>query len=530
MNYSEIEVWPLLAGLGLFLFGMYMLEEALKALSGRAFKKFLSKHTGNAVKAVLSGALVTAVLQSSSMVSLLVMSFTGAGIIGLKNGIGMVFGANIGTTITGWLISLLGFKVDIKELILPFIAVGGLGISFLKTEKLAQFSKFLMGFSLMFLGLDFMKSGFTAFAQHFDFGFMDHLMFGWFVVAGVVLTAAIQSSSAAMMIFLSSLAAGIITLQQGMFLAIGADLGTTITAVLGTINGNAIKKKVGWSQVYINIITAIVALSLINVFRHLLVDILGIHDPLIALVSFHTLFNTTAIVVMLPFISLFTKAIDRLIGNKRESMATLVARVNPKESHAAIEALKKEAITFARNGIAVNKAFYGISNGKNSHTVASYFDLKKYEADITKFYLKLMQNDLNEKEVAITDKLIRAIRDTTLSVKDTKDIRHNLAELEQSANDHLYAFSKEIMERQRRYYNEVELVLNNIELTTSDDINNLEAIIRESHVSVSESIIRLDKLVADTDIALPGLLNMVREINNSDEYLLKAVAHLVASV
>lgn len=528
MNYTDIEVWPLLAGLGLFLFGMYMLEEALKAMAGRSFKKFLSKHTGNPVKAVLSGALITGVLQSSSMVSLLVMSFTGAGILGLKNGIGMIFGANIGTTITGWLVSLLGFKFDIKNLIMPFIAIGGLGISFLKTEKLAQFSKVLMGFSLMFLGLDFMKSGTASFAQHFDLSFMNSMQYGWFVVVGVLLTAAIQSSSAAMMIFLSSLAAGIITLHQGLFLVIGADLGTTITALLGTIKGNAIKKKVGWSQVYVNVLTAIIALSLMNVFVYIITDVIGVKDQLFTLVAFHTLFNITAIIVLLPFLGLFTKIIDRLIGNKKENHARHITVVNPQEAHAAIEALKKEAVFFLYNGIAVNKAFYNINNTNNNHSAASYFDLKKYEAEITAFYLLLMQNNLNEKEVAVTDKLIRAIRDTTLSVKDTKDIKHNLAELEQSENDHLYAFSKEIAVRQQHFYTEVEQVLNNITLATTDDIANIESIIRESHVSVSESIIHINKLIGNTDIALPGLLNMVREINNSDEYMLKALAHLVS--
>ncbi len=515
MNYTDIEVWALLAGLGLFLFGMYMLEEALKAMAGRSFKKFLSKHTGNPVKAVLSGALITGILQSSSMVSL------------LKNGIGMIFGANIGTTITGWLISLLGFKLDIKNLILPFIAIGGLGISFLKTEKLAQFSKALMGFSLMFLGLDYMKSGFAAFAANIDFSFMHNMQYGWFVVAGVVLTAAIQSSSAAMMIFLSSLAAGIITVHEGLFLVIGADLGTTITAMLGTIGGNPIKKKVGWSQVYVNVLTAIIALSLMNVFVYIITDVVGITDELFMLVAFHTSFNITAIIVLLPFIGLFTKAIDKLIGNKKENHARLIAVVNPNETHAAIEALNKEVISFLHNGIAVNRVFYNIKHNGN-HSVASYFDLKSYEAEITKFYLQMMQQDLSEKEVAITDKLIRAIRDTTLSVKDTKDIKHNLAELEQSENDHIFTFFKEITDRQQRFYTEVEQVLQNITVATPDEISRLESIIRESHVSVSENIIALDKLVGDTDIALPGLLNMVREINNSDEYLLKAVSHIIS--
>lgn len=150
MEYQDIQIWEVLAGLGLFLFGMFMIEESLKNLVGRTFKKFLRKHTNNSVKAVLSGTLITGILQSSSMVALLVMSFAGAGIIGLKNSIGIILGANLGTTMTGWIVSWLGFKLDLGAVILPFIAIGGLGIIFLKSEKLSNLSKLLMGFSFIF--------------------------------------------------------------------------------------------------------------------------------------------------------------------------------------------------------------------------------------------------------------------------------------------------------------------------------------------------------------------------------------------
>jgi phosphate:Na+ symporter len=138
------------------------------------FQKFLRKHTKNRIKAVFAGTLVTAILQSSSMVSLLVMSFAGAGIIGLKNGIGMILGTNLGTTVTGWLVSLIGFKLDIGSFIMPFLAVGGLGIIFFKSEKLSQISKFLMGFSFMFLGLNYMKNGFHFLPNIWIFPILKH--------------------------------------------------------------------------------------------------------------------------------------------------------------------------------------------------------------------------------------------------------------------------------------------------------------------------------------------------------------------
>ena len=214
------------------------------------------------------------------MVALLVMSFAGAGIIGLKNGIGIILGANLGTTMTGWIVSWLGFKLDLGAIILPFIAIGGLGIIFLKSEKLSNLSKLLMGFSFIFLGLNYMKNGFAEFAEHIDFSFITDKHPLLFVAFGILLSASIQSSSAAMMIFLSSLAAGVITLNQGFYLVIGSDLGTTITAIIGTINANSIKKKVGWSQVFFNVFNTILALSFIKGYSYVIKDVFTIREDL----------------------------------------------------------------------------------------------------------------------------------------------------------------------------------------------------------------------------------------------------------
>src|SRR5574343_822265 len=215
MNPSEIKIWYLLAGLGLFLFGMSILEEALSNLVGRTFKLFLRKYTKRPYQAVLAGTAATSVLQSSAMVILLVMSLAGAGVIGLESGIGMIMGANLGTTATGWIVSLIGFQFKITSFVFPLIAVGGIGSVFVKKEKWKQAFHFILGFSFMFLGLDYMKGGFESFAATVALSFLQGKNPFLFVLTGAVLSAGIQSSSGAMMIFLSSLAAGVITLDQG---------------------------------------------------------------------------------------------------------------------------------------------------------------------------------------------------------------------------------------------------------------------------------------------------------------------------
>lgn len=366
MALKEINIWLLLAGLGLFLFGIFMMEESLKSIAGRSFKKFLRKQTGNSIKAILSGTVVTAALQSSSLVSLLVMSFAGAGIIGLQTGIGIILGANLGTTMTGWLVSLLGFKFNIEEFILPCLAIGGLGIIFLKSEKLSSISKILMGFSFMFLGLSYMKNGFMEFADKIDFSFLQGQPAVLFILFAFLLTAAIQSSSAAIMIFLSSLAAHVISFDQAVYLVIGADLGTTITAVIGTINGNSIRKKVGWSQFYFNLFNTLLTLLLLNYYMFFIKDVIAIKDPLIALVTFHSLFNLIGIIVMLPFLKLFTRFINRIVFYRETKQTKFLSLVNPKESHAAVEALEKEAMEFLNNTLETNNAFFNIYNDGKS--------------------------------------------------------------------------------------------------------------------------------------------------------------------
>ena len=125
---AEIDIWRLAAGLGLFLFGMHQLEESLKLLAGRSFKKFLREHTEHPVKGVLAGAVSTAALQSSSVVSLIVLAFVGTGVVSLASAIAIVFGSNLGTTATGWIVATVGFKLDIEALALPLVAIGGLGV------------------------------------------------------------------------------------------------------------------------------------------------------------------------------------------------------------------------------------------------------------------------------------------------------------------------------------------------------------------------------------------------------------------
>lgn len=526
MEFDNIKIWYLLAGLGLFLFGMTMLEEALKGLVGRSFKRFLRKSTKGPIQAVFSGTIVTAVLQSSSMVSLLVMSLAGAGIIGLESGIGMVMGANLGTTATGWLVSLIGFKLNITAFVYPFIALGGLGMVIVKNERFLLLFRFLIGFSFMFMGLDFMKSGFAEFADHFDLSILVGKPWIMFFLVGLVLSALIQSSSAAMMIYLSSLAAGIITLDQAYFLVIGSDIGTTITALIGTIGGNSIRKKVGWAQFGFNLFTGTVALIFVNVYDPYLLDFFNFQTTTTALVGFHSMFNLLGIIILAPFIRIFSRTIEKVFRITEEKRTIYISSVNPSEINASLESLTREADHFVRKAIDVSKQFFKPHNAVNQSSTGGYFGLKQYESEVADFYMKVMQEQMVNEEAHTLNHLVASFRNATLSVKDLKDVKHNLDQLSNSGSDHLYEFHGRLCENQNHFYEEVEKFIEHLPTVSVIDLEHLNTLHLEYFKTESEALHKAYTESHHRDIDIPTLLNMVREVNNSNEALLRSIQHL----
>lgn len=528
MNWDEIQIWELLAGLGLFLFGMYMLEESIKLLAGRSFKIFLRKHTTNRFKAVAAGALITAILQSSSMVVLLVMSFAGAGIIGLANGIGIVLGANLGTTATGWLVSGLGFKFDIKEFIFPFLAIGGLGLIFLKSERLANFSKLLMGFSFMFLGLSYMKDGFAVFAEQVDLNLLQGSPGIVFFFIAFVLTALIQSSSAAMMIFLTALSSGIITFEQSLFMVIGADLGTTVTAIIGTIGAGTIRKRVGWAQFYFNIINAALAFAMMPVLIYVIQHFIGLKDLLFSMVAFHSLMNLSSIILILPFLGIFTKALEKYISSSEPELTSFIQKANPNESSSATEALEKESVEFIKKAIQTNRYFFDLepllkSGGPNT----AYNLLQQYESRLVNFYNNLQQNRLQVDEVSRINNSILSIRYAAHAVKDVKDIRHNILDIKNSADEKFYKFYLKLRDDQKYFYEKNAEVLTTLNSTNQSVLRLILEAQGQIFDHETDQIYQMYDGNNEPEIAISSLLNLVREVNNSNRELVRAISNFV---
>lgn len=297
------------AGVAILLFGMVLLEEGFKVFTKGPLQNFLKNATNKLYKSITAGAFVTALLQSSSLVSVITISFISAGLITLSGGIGLIFGANIGSTATTWLVAGFGLKIKISALAMPMI-IFGLIFSFQKANTLKGIGNVLAGLGFFFLGIFFMKEGFDVFSEHIDLtqyavqGFLGLIIYTFI---GTIVTIVLQSSAASLVLVLTALAAGQIEYENALALAIGANVGTTITAILGSLSSNVAGKRLAGAHLIFNIITGAVALSFIlplaNFVNYVskLVHI-SPTDYTLKLALFHTTFNVIGVIIMIPFI------------------------------------------------------------------------------------------------------------------------------------------------------------------------------------------------------------------------------------
>ena len=253
------------AGVAILLIGMFMLEEGFKVFTKGPLQNILKRATDKLYKSITAGAVVTALIQSSSLVSVITISFISAGLISLSGGLGLIFGANIGTTATAWLVAGFGLKIKISALAMPML-VFGVVFSFQKSLTLKGVGNVLAGLGFFFLGIHFMKEGFDVFKNYIDLsqyaisGYLGVLIY---TALGIVITTILQSSSATLALILTALAAGQIEYENALALAIGANVGTTITAVLGALGSNSAGKRLAMAHFIFNITTGLVAIAII---------------------------------------------------------------------------------------------------------------------------------------------------------------------------------------------------------------------------------------------------------------------------
>lgn len=353
-------IFRLLGGIGLFLMGMALLSDGLVGFAGSALRRALIRFTGTPWRAFASGALTTVLIQSSTATTVTLIGFVSAGLIGYSQAIGVVIGASLGTTATGWLVAGLGLKVNLGYYTLPLIGIGAF-LRVLGRGRWRHMGLACAGFGMLFLGLSGMQEGMQGLADDFDLealpshGFWAHVLT---MLVGVLLTTVLQSSTAAVATTLTALHAGTISLEQATGIVVGAAIGTTLTGALVTIGGTVAAKRTALAHVLFNLVSGLVAIILLPMFLWLL-ELLNRHAGLeagaMSLAFFHTLFIAVGVALFMPFVGQFERVVARLLPESKQDMgrhldasALRVPAVALEASQRALESITHQLVDVQR--------------------------------------------------------------------------------------------------------------------------------------------------------------------------------------
>ena len=542
---TNINLWQFFGGLGLLLFSMNQIEMSLTNIGSQSFKKFLIRNTKSPMRSVVSGCVTTAMLQSSSLVGLLALAFTGAGLIALENALGILLGSNLGTTLTGWVVATIGFKFDLESMALPIIAIGSL-VSIINKERQKELGRVTVAIGLLILGLSFMKASVDSLSSQFDINTLMDFSLLQFVLFGALFAAVVQSSSATMIIALAALNANIISLPSAAAIAIGADLGTSSTIILGAINGVPNKKRVAASQVFINIITNVVALIFLFPLLRF-IKFLGIHDPLFSLVAFHSLFNFISILIFLPLIKPMANVLKRLYIDKKTQLSKFINQITPTVNEAGLLAIRQETVHLLQRIILTNLSGFGpdikVDEGQlpfdNSEAInfsaanrfmRAYKENKALEGEILIFSTDLQHLSLDVNESSELGLLLSSIREALHSSKNIKDVQANLNDFILSNKIACSQFSNAINTLMSKYYSQVFMLkANNNDLITIDELQEFSTMVRTMHTELHNKIIQdiHERRIVETEGS--SMLNVNHELLNSNLALINSLNFYVQS-
>ena len=529
----------------MFLYGMNMMSSGLQKAAGNRLRNLLSAMTSNPFKGVMTGLGITSIIQSSSATTVMVVGFVNAALLTLNQAIGVIMGANIGTTVTAWFISLLGFKMDISVLAVPLMAVGFI-MSIAKSEKYKNISEFIIGFSLLFLGLSLMKNSvpdlretpeILSFIQQWTgYGFGSVIIF---LVFGTILTLILQSSSATMALTLIMMSLGWIPFDMAAAMVLGENIGTTITANIAAAVGNPNARRAALAHTFFNIFGVIWALILFRPFLSLIgiiITWLGYPNPtlinyaagieagsvestaaLYGVSMLHTLFNTINTLILIWFIPLIVRFVTWAIKNKPEDEEQTVRlkfiNAGPMgTAELAIVEAKKETIHFAQichNGLGYIRSAI---HAKDENEFETYRKkLVKYEeiADRIEYEIASFLNSLPQESISEdTRQKVKAMYKIIGELESLGDSGESISRILSRRNIHNKQFTEQHIEK-------IDTMLSLVDKAYKIMINNLE-----TTENTSDNL----RCAVDCEIEINDMRNTLREAEilkieeNSSEY------------
>lgn len=449
--------------LGMFLFGTYLFEEATGHLVTRNFKNILRTATNSLLKSIGTGIFVTSVLQSSSVVSLLVLSFVSAGIIDLSSGVGVILGTNIGTPLLDIILGNLWLKFSFSSIALPMIWVASLCFLILsKNNKLKYICKIFIGLGLIFLGLGYMKESMAVLSGSVNFAQYANLSIFVYFALWLLITMAMQSSTATIVLVLTAANSRIIDYRMGLPLIMGAFLWTTITAVLWSMGPNAVKKQVAFSHVLFNLFSAIIGMSLLPLLVIRLK--MWFTDVVLGLSVFAIWFKIGGVLLMSPFVSQFVRLLQYLFPERPTLLGLAVEKVDPDVPEAALVAMKKDCVKLLKKTFQYIMHLWDVDEQRllqeESHELFSvlskekvvdgwlleqeYLTIKSIEENLIAFGAQVKRYSNKLSDVQQISRFYQIISAAVSAAKYMKDVAHNIDTLQDHGQGWLF-------EQYRRY-------------------------------------------------------------------------------
>lgn len=523
-NFKEIS-----AGVAIFLFGMLSLEEGFRVFSGGTLERILKASTDKLWKSISFGFVSTAIMQSSSLVSVLTISFIGAGLIGLTQGIGIILGANIGTTTGAWLMAGFGLKVKISAYAMPMLVFGVIMI-FQKAKSLKGIGYVLAGLGFLFLGIHYMKEGFESFKDSIDLAAyavpgLKGLMI--YIGIGIFATVIMQSSHATIVLILAALSVGQITYENAIALTIGANIGTTITAIIGSLSSNIEGKRLAGAHFVFNIVTAAVAVALFHPIISL-VQIIGDHlgiaaqNHMLRLAVFDSLFKIMGVILFIPFVDMLVRFLNTIF--KEKAAPQTQTYLEPKYlNESALEfpaTARKAAMDESRRlfdhsskiiiegiGLDIDALYSEVSLEAliSDPCCQSIPDVqKKYETELRGNYAKITefiiqaQSHLEKEHINSFYNLKLANRNSIEAVKMMQQLQHNLRRYIHHQNPSIQKQYHKIIERIAKLLRRIKQIKQVMKRQEETEANKAEAMTQ---------LQRAKKILAKNDIVANGKLD-----------------------
>ena len=517
-----MSILTILGALGMFLYGMNLMSGGLQKAAGSKMRGFLTAMTSNPFKGVMTGVGITSVIQSSSATTVMTVGFVNAGLLTLSQAVGVIMGANIGTTITAWMVSLLGFKADIATFAVPLMALGFL-FSLSKRDKRRHISELIIGFSLLFLGLSLMKGAVPdlretpevlAFIQNWtSYGFGSVLIF---LLLGTILTLVLQSSSATMALTLIMVNMGWIPFEMGAAMVLGENIGTTITANIAAAVANANARRAAMAHTLFNVFGVIWALALFTPFLKLVgltITWFGLPNPLevndgtsalYGVSMLHTLFNVINTCILIWFVPVIVKLSEKLIRErKRETEETIKLKFidagHLSTAELAVGQARNEVVHFAeisRRGVDIIRTAINATNDKEFEEIrerlVKYEEISdRIEYEIAQFLNALPEDSISEETRTETKRMYKIIGE----LESLGDSGESISRILSRRNSHGKTFTDEQKAK-------IETMLKAVDKAYGIMIDNLKA----------EKFEPLGlRLATDCEIEINDLRNNIRE-------------------